>query len=89
MEAKIPRKIILDPEVKQVTGLSRPSRWRMAQRGEFPEPVRLSSGRVGYFQDEIVAWQDNLVRASQSKIQTPVSPGRNGHPAMAKGIHHG
>ena len=87
METRTPRKIILDPEVKQVTGLSRPSRWRMAQRGEFPEPVRLSSGRVGYFQDEIVAWQDNLERASQSKIQTPVSPGRNCHRNIRGGDH--
>lgn len=85
METKQPRRILLDPEVKQVTGLSRPSRWRMSQRGEFPEAVRLSSGRVGYFEDEILRWQSALPRATDSKIQTPVSPGRNGKPS---GVNH-
>jgi|GEM_PF-3270949 len=73
---KQPRRIILDPEVKQVTGLSRTSRWRMIERGEFPAPVRLSSGRVGFFEDEVADWQSNLPRANEGSITKPRSPGR-------------
>lgn len=30
--------------------------WRMRQRGEFPEPVRLSPGRCGWRRTDIEAW---------------------------------
>jgi prophage regulatory protein len=84
---KQPRRIILDPEVKQVTGLSRTSRWRMIERGEFPAPVRLSSGRVGFFEDEVADWQSKLLRATESKKPMPVSPGRSG--SKTSGVNHG
>ncbi len=32
--------------------------WRMRQRGEFPEPVRISPGRKGYRLADIAAWLD-------------------------------
>lgn len=38
------------------TGLSRSTIWRMTRRGEFPSPVSLSPGRVGYRRDEVEAW---------------------------------
>ena len=79
MDTHTPRRIILGPDVESVTGLSRPSRHRMIQRGEFPAPVRLSSGRVGWYADEITAWQDSLPRATDCPRRTPVSPGRYGY----------
>ena len=30
--------------------------WRMRRRGEFPEPIRLSPGRVGYRRADVEAW---------------------------------
>lgn len=36
--------------------LSRATRWRMRQRGEFPSPVKISMGRVAYPAHEIDAW---------------------------------
>ncbi len=87
MNTTAPRRIILGPDVESVTGLSRPTRHRMIQRGEFPAPVRLSSGRVGWYADEITAWQDALPRATDSPRRTPVSPGRYGH--TGNGGRHG
>ena len=36
--------------------LSRPTRWRLRQTGEFPAPVRISKGRVAYPADAIKKW---------------------------------
>jgi predicted DNA-binding transcriptional regulator AlpA len=30
--------------------------WRMRQRGEFPEPIRISPGRVAYLRKDIERW---------------------------------
>ena len=44
---------------KQLTemGLASPmTRWRWRQAGEFPEPIKLSRGRVAYDADAVHAW---------------------------------
>lgn len=38
--------------------LSRATRWRMRQVGEFPEPVKISRGRVAYPAAVIQKWID-------------------------------
>ena len=40
-------------QLQELTGLSEPTLWRMRRRGELPEPVRLSPGRV--------AWPENVI----------------------------
>lgn len=40
--------------------------WRMRQRGEFPEPVRISPGRKGYRVADIAAWLDARQRPSEA-----------------------
>ena len=42
--------------VVALTNLSATTLWRMTRRGEFPQPVRLSSGAVGWLDSEIRAW---------------------------------
>lgn len=39
------------------TGLSRSTVLRLVAAGIFPAPVRLSPGRIGFFDDEVEAWQ--------------------------------
>ncbi|HYC96846.1 helix-turn-helix transcriptional regulator [Brevundimonas sp.] len=43
--------------VRDVTGLSRSTAWRLQQVGDFPEPVRISSNRVGWWESELTAWK--------------------------------
>jgi predicted DNA-binding transcriptional regulator AlpA len=43
--------------VREVTGLSRTTAWRLQQQGEFPDPVAISPGRVCWRESEIAAWQ--------------------------------
>ena len=44
--------------LKERLGLSEATLWRMRRRGELPEPVHLSPGRVGWRERDIVAWLD-------------------------------
>lgn len=49
------------PAVHAVTGLSRTTAWRMQKAGDFPLPVLVSKGRVGWWESELAAWK--LARA--------------------------
>jgi prophage regulatory protein len=49
-------RILREKDVKQITGLSRVTRWRMERRGEFPRKVQLSRRAVGYLESEILDW---------------------------------
>lgn len=44
-------------KVKDLTGLSRTTAWRLQKAGDFPVPVAISPGRVGWRESELSAWQ--------------------------------
>lgn len=44
-------------KVKDITGLSRTTAWRRQKAGDFPQPVVISPGRVGWRESEIAAWK--------------------------------
>ncbi len=63
----LPRKetqlrILREPTVKEMTGLSSTTRWRLERKGEFPRRVRLSAGAMGWVEDEILDWLSNRGR---------------------------
>lgn len=43
-------------QLQESTGLSEATLWRLRQRGDLPEPVRLSPGRVAWPEPVIAAW---------------------------------
>jgi prophage regulatory protein len=43
--------------VQDITGLSRTTAWRMQRSGDFPAPVPVSPGRVGWSESELTAWK--------------------------------
>lgn len=45
------------PKVKAITGLSRTTAWRLQKAGDFPPPVVISPGRVGWRESELQAWK--------------------------------
>ena len=57
-------RILRDREVLHRTGLSKTTRWRLEQKGEFPLRVRLSeTGKAnGYYETEINAWINTRTR---------------------------
>ena len=52
--AHLPGGIYRPRELSVLVGLSQATIWRMRQRGEFPEPVKLSRGATG--------WPDAIVQ---------------------------
>lgn len=57
---------ILSPrQLIEITGLSPATIWRMRRRGELPDPVRLSPGRVGWSEDVIARWLTERTEASR------------------------
>ncbi len=49
--------------VREKTGLSEPTIWRLRQRGDFPTPIRLTARLIGYRAEEIEAWLAARARA--------------------------
>jgi prophage regulatory protein len=52
-------RFIREEEVKEITGLSRATRWRMENAGKFPKRQRISPGVTAYKESEIIAWLDS------------------------------
>ena len=46
--------------VRDLTGISRMTAWRLQRTGGFPQPVRISPGRVGWRLSEVEAWTAGL-----------------------------
>lgn len=51
-----PDRFMREGEVKRRTGLSRTTRWRMEQTGDFPRRRQLSPNSVGWLECEIDDW---------------------------------
>lgn len=51
-------RIVGEIECRQLTDLSRTSRWRLMRRGQFPKKIRLSANRTGWHLSSILAWLD-------------------------------
>ena len=49
-------KILREKEVVRITSLSRVTIWRLEAAGMFPKRVRISPGRVGWREMDILAW---------------------------------
>ena len=49
-------RIIGEPECREITNLSRTSRWRLMQRDQFPKKIQLSPNRTGWKLSSILDW---------------------------------
>jgi len=61
-------RLLLWNRVRDVTGLSRSTAWRLQRIGDFPEPVRISLNRVGWWESELTAWK------ATRKLRRPERP---------------
>jgi predicted DNA-binding transcriptional regulator AlpA len=46
-------------QVREMTGLSRTTAWRLQKRGDFPAPLVISPGRVGWRERDLEAWTES------------------------------
>ena len=49
-------KLLRFPAVRERTGLSRSTIWRLEREGEFPRHRRISSNAVAWVEDEVLSW---------------------------------
>jgi prophage regulatory protein len=49
-------RIVSENEAKQLTGLSKTTRWRMEKKGTFPARIKLGENRVGWKYSDIANW---------------------------------
>ena len=61
-------KILSAKELINKIGLSRVTIWRMERRGEFPQRIVLSPGRVGWISDDIDEWIETRPRIINASI---------------------
>jgi prophage regulatory protein len=55
-------------EVKEKTGLSKSTRWRLERAGLFPKKVQLSLRAVGWKAEEIIEWCRNREAATNGPV---------------------
>ena len=69
--------------VRDIAGISRSTAWRMQRIGEFPTPVTVSPGRVGWWESELTAWKS--ARATTKALVPPSRPRLPGMPRRTLG----
>ena len=80
-----PRRLIRLPNVMARTGLSKTTIWRHSRSGEFPKSVNLTSGTVGWVEEEINDWIDARIEA-RGALNSPV-PARDPICSNAPTLH--
>lgn len=62
--AKLPTRFLRWAAVRDRTGLSRSTIWRLERRGAFPRHRRISANTVGWVENEVEQWLNERVEAS-------------------------
>ena len=58
-------RVLRDPQVFEITKLSKSTRWRLEKAGLFPKKIRLSANAVGWLESDICSWVEQ--RAQEGK----------------------
>ena len=58
-----PLKLLRFPAVRERTGLSRSTIWRLERRGEFPKHHRIAPNIVAWIEEDVSGWIQERVRA--------------------------
>lgn len=69
IQAEPPDRLIRLPEVIHLTGMSRPSIYRMVAAGSFPAPIKLSERSSAWVHAEVQAWIGKRVNASRGAAE--------------------
>jgi prophage regulatory protein len=59
---QVAERLIRLREVMAKTGLSRSYVYALAQKGQFPKPVKLSERSVAWIEAEVLAWIDERIK---------------------------
>jgi prophage regulatory protein len=67
LPALVDDRFLSKPEVLRIAGFSAATLWREVKASRFPEPVRISSNRIGFLESEVREWVASKVRASRQR----------------------
>jgi prophage regulatory protein len=62
----LPLKLLRFPVVREMTGLSRSTIWRLERRGEFPRHYRIAPNVVAWVEEDVIGWIEERTAARQS-----------------------
>jgi len=54
--ALLPLKLLLFTDVRERTGLSRSTVWRLERRGAFPKHIKVSANIVAWLEEDVLEW---------------------------------
>ena len=55
-----PRRMLTEAQVLAIVPVSRVTLWRMVKAGRFPRPTYISANRRVWYEDELIAWQNEV-----------------------------
>ena len=61
------RRIVRPATIRAMVPLHQATIYRMEKRGEFPQRIKLGGNATGYYEDEVIEWQNNLVRGTYQR----------------------
>jgi prophage regulatory protein len=70
-----PVKLLRFPAVRERTGLSRSTIWRLERRGEFPQHHRIAPNIVAWSEPEVSRWIEERLGADDLQEPEPVLAG--------------
>lgn len=62
--ASVPLRFIRFTTIRERTGLSRSTIWRLERRGAFPRHHRMSTNAVGWLEHEVDEWCQSLLKVN-------------------------
>ncbi|WP_436356211.1 helix-turn-helix transcriptional regulator [Brevundimonas sp. CEF1] len=78
----VERRLLTEEAFRAATGRPASTVWRMRRDGLFPQPVRISRGRVGWPEGVVLAWM--TARACEELLLAPHGPHTPGKPARGR-----
>ena len=63
--------------IRHATGISATTAWRYRQKGQFPEPLRLTDGTVGWRRADLNAWLDSRCVRGHASADKESAPTRD------------
>lgn len=68
-----------EPRVKEETGLSKSTRWRLMKAGQFPQKLQLGTRAVGWRAEEIIEWCRSREEAKNRPVKRGVQNNDSDH----------
>jgi prophage regulatory protein len=66
-----PRKMLNEKQVLQIIPVSAVTLWRMEKKGQFPKGSYISANRKIWYEDEIIAWQNEINGRGRGRANHP------------------